>query len=99
MNYFRIMRLKVLLSTFLILHSTSAILQPISELSSNTLAVLEKVLEENQELKNEIKDIKSDVIALKSKVAFQDDEIKDLKALLTEKVDLDTFAANSNAIK
>ena len=93
------MRLKVLLGTFLILHSTSAILEPISGLSSNTLDILEKVLEENQELKNEIKDIKSDVIALKSKVAFQDDEIKDLKALLTEKVDLDTFAANSNAIK
>ena len=87
------------MGTFLLLHSTSAILEPISGLSSNTLDILEKVLEENQELKNEIKDIKSDVIALKSKVAFQDDEIKDLKALLTEKVDLDTFATNSNTIE
>ena len=93
------MRLKVFLSLFLLLHSGSAIPEPISELSSITLDILEKIIEENQELKNEIKDIKSDVIALKSKVAFQDNEIKDLKALLTEKVDLDTFAANSNTIK
>ena len=93
------MRLIIVLGTFLLLHSTSAILEPISGLSSNTLDILEKVLEENQELKNDIKELKSDVVALKSKVAFQDDEIKDLKALVTEKVDLDTFAADSNAIK
>ena len=76
------MRLKVLLGTFLILHSTSAILEPISELSSNTLAILEKVLQENQDLKNDIK-------YLKSKVALQDDEIKELRVIVstfTEKV-------------
>ena len=76
------MRLKILLSTFLILHSTSAILEPISGLSSNTLDILEKILEENQDLKNDIK-------YLKSKVALQDDEIKELRVIVstfTEKV-------------
>ena len=76
------MRLKVLLGTFLILHSTSAILEPISGLSSNTLDILEKILEENQDLKNDIK-------YLKSKVALQDDEIKELRVIVstfTEKV-------------
>ena len=69
------MRLKVLLGTFLILHSTSAVLEPISGLSSEALAIFE-------ELRDEIKD-------LKAKVAIQDDEIKDLKTVvltLVEKV-------------
>ena len=76
------MRLKILLGTFLMLHSTSAILEPISGLSSNTLDILEKILEENQDLKNDIK-------YLKSKVALQDDEIKELRVIVstfTEKV-------------
>ena len=97
-NYFIIMKLKVLFIIFLILHSTSAIQKPTSGLSSDTLTIIEQVLEENQELKNDIKDLKSDIINLKSKVATQDDEIKDLKALVTEKVDVDTFAADSNTI-
>ena len=62
-----------MLSTFLILHSTSAILEPISDLSSEALAIF-------KELRNEIKD-------LKAKVAIQDDEIKDLKTVVSTLVE------------
>ena len=67
------MRLKILLGTFLILHSTSAILEPISDLPSEALAIF-------KELRNEIED-------LKAKVAIQDDEIKDLKTVVSTLVE------------
>ena len=67
------MRLKILLGTFLMLHSTSAILEPISGLPSQALAIFE-------ELRDEIKD-------LKAKVAIQDNEIKDLKTVVSTLVE------------
>ena len=67
------MRLKILLGTFLMLHSTSAILEPISGLPSQALAIFE-------ELRDEIKD-------LKAKVAIQDNEINDLKTVVSTLVE------------